>query len=415
MQASDSIETRQSWVVALAAFTIIMVSFATPYIIIVGMKPIADDMGGLRSTPALAASLAYLGTASGGIAMGWWADRAGVIGPVLLGAVMVGLGAMLASTGSVWALYVGYGLMVGLLGNSGIFAPLLTYVSRWFDRRRGVAISLVTSGQQIAGAAWPPLFGFAIGAFGWQRTMFWFGVLALAVLVPLCWFIRRPPPAPSAATVAADPVKNAPVLGLRPGVVFGLLCVAIVGCCVPMSMPMGHLVAFCSDLGFAPARGAEMLSLLLFCAFLSRMFWGALSDRIGGLRTVLLGTICQAVGMALFAVVEDFVGLYILSAAFGLGFGGIVPSYVMAVREHFPAAEAGWRIAMIIFFGLSGMAAGGWVAGVIYDFAAHYQPAFLLGLAFNLVTIAIVASLVMRDRRPSRPVGAVPGAIAFGR
>jgi len=401
-QASDSIETRASWVVATAAFTIIMISFATPYIVIVGLKPIAEDMGGLRSTPALAASLAYLGTATGGIGMGWWADRAGVIRPVLLGVVMVALGAMLASTGSIWALYVGYGLMVGLLGNSGLFAPLLTYVSRWFDRRRGVAISLVTSGQQIAGALWPPLFGLAIGAYGWQQTMFWFGVLALCALLPLTWFMRREPPAPSASTVASDPVKNAPVLGLRPNLVFGLLCTAIVGCCIPMSMPMGHLVAFCSDLGFAPARGAEMLSLLLFCAFLSRIFWGTLSDRIGGLRTVLAGTTCQAVGMALFGVVDDFVGLYILSAAFGLGFGGIVPSYVLTVREHFPSAEAGWRIATLVFFGLSGMAAGGWLAGVIYDWAAHYQPAFMLGLAFNLCTVAIVASLVMRDRRPSR-------------
>src|SRR3546814_8180398 len=151
---------------------------------------------------------------------------------------MVGSGSMLASTGTEWALYFGYGVLVGLLGNSCLFAPLLTYVSRWFDRRRGVAISLVTSGQQIAGALWPPLFGIAIGAFGWQRTLFWFGAFAVAALLPLAWFMRKTPPAPSASTVLADPVKDAPVLGLRPNTVFALLCVAIVGCCIPMSMPM---------------------------------------------------------------------------------------------------------------------------------------------------------------------------------
>lgn len=406
----DSIESRESWVVALAAFVIIMIAFGTPYVVVVALKPIAADMGDQRSAPALASALAYFGTASGGILMGWWADRVGVLWPVLLGTIMVGCGAMLASSGSEWALYVGYGLMVGLLGNAGLFAPLLTYVSRWFDRRRGVAISFVTSGQQIAGALWPPIFGLAIGAFGWQRTLFWFGIFGLVTLVPLAWFMRKPAPAPSLSTVNADPVKDAPVMGLRPNLVFALLCIAIVGCCIPMAMPMGHLVAFCSDLGFAPARGAEMLSLLLFSAFLSRMFWGHLSDRIGGLRTVLLGTTCQAAGMALFGIVDDFYGLYVLSAAFGLGFGGIIPSYVLALREHFPAAEAGWRISVLVFFGLSGMALGGWLAGWIYDQTAAYQPAFMLGLASNLFTIAIVGSLVYRGRGRGKAVEGLPSA-----
>ena len=405
--SSDSIETRWSWTVATASLAIIMIAFGAPYVVVVALKPIAADLGGARSAPSLASALAYLGTAAGGMLMGWWADRVGVFWPVLLGSVMVGLGAMVAASGSEWALYVGHGVMIGLLGNAGLFAPLLTYVSRWFDRRRGVAISLVTAGQQVAGALWPPLFGLAVERIGWQRTLSWYGVFTLVTLLPLALLMRRPPPAPAPSTVLADPVADAPVLGLRPNAAFGLLCIAIVGCCIAMAMPMGHLVAFCSDLGYAPARGAEMLSLLLGSAFLSRMFWGHLSDRIGGLRTVLLGVVCQAAGMALFLFVEDLAGLYLLSAAFGVGFGGIIPAYVLAVRELFPSAQAGWRIAAIVFFGLVGMAAGGWGAGVIYDYTAHYQPAFLLGLAANLATVALVGVLVLRDRRPAGPAGHV--------
>ncbi len=408
---TDSIETRHSWVVASAALAIIMIAFGTPYVVVVALKPIAADLGGSRSAPALASALAYVGTAVGGILMGWWADRVGVLWPVVLGSIMVGTGAMVAGSGSEWALYFGHAVMIGLLGNAGLFAPLLTHVSRWFDRRRGVALSLVTSGQQVAGALWPPVFGTAIAQIGWQRTLFWYGVLTLATLLPLALLIRRAPPAPAPGRAQFDPVPDAPVLGLQPNVALGLLCAAIVGCCIAMAMPMGHIVAFCSDLGYAPARGAEMLSLLLGSAFLSRMFWGHLSDRIGGLRTVLLGVICQAAGMAMFLAVEDLAGLYALSAAFGLGFGGIIPAYVLAVRELFPAAEAGWRIAVLIFAGLSGMAAGGWLAGAIYDLAGYYQPAFLVGLVANLATIALVAVLVLRGRRPSAPGGVpVPAA-----
>ena len=398
--ATDSVESAQSWVVATAAFLIIMIGFGAPYIIVVGLKPIAADLGGARSAPSLAAALAYIGTAAGGIVMGWWADRVGAVWTVLLGAAMVGCGTIVASIGTEWALYVGYGLMVGLVGNSGIFAPLLTSTTRWFDRRRGIALSIVTSGQQMSGALWPPIFRYAIDTMDWRRTMLCYGLLVLATAVPLAWFIRKPPPAPAPGRADLDAVADMPVLGLRPNVAFAIICLAVVGCCIAMAMPMGHIVAYCSDLGFDPARGAEMLSLLLGAAFLGRMFWGHLADRIGGLRTVLLGTFCQALGMMLLLAIQDLVGLYVVAVAFGLGFGGIIPSYVLAVRELFPAAQAGWRIAAFLFFGLGAMALGGWLAGAIFDYAAYYTPAFQLGLATNLATVAIIALLVLRDRRP---------------
>jgi MFS family permease len=302
--------------------------------------------------------------------------------------------------------------MIGLLGNAALFAPLVTYVTRWFDRRRGVALSIVTSGQQVAGALWPPIFNYAVTTYDWRRTLFGYGVFVLIALLPLAWLMRHPAPAPAPASIRKDAVPNAPVLGFHANVTFALICIAVIGCCIAMAMPMGHLVAYCSDLGYNPARGAEMLSALLGAAFLGRMFWGHLGDRIGGLRTVLLGAAAQAVGMMLFLAIQDLVALYVVAAAFGLGFGGIIPSYVLAVRELFPAAQAGWRIATFFFFGLSGMALGNWLAGAIFDYATSYTPAFMLGLATNLATVALVAFLVLRDRRPTGRSGALSPATA---
>jgi MFS family permease len=404
----ETVETRASWAVAFASLVLISVGFGTTYVVIVALKPIAAELGS-RSVPSLASALAYVGTGIGGILMGAWADRSGPLRPALFGSAMVGSGAIVASSGGEWALYLGQGLMMGLLGNSAIFAPLLANVSRWFDRRRGAALALVASGQQIAGAFWPPVFRWAVDTIGWRETLFWYGVFALATMAPLCFFLRHRPPAP-APSATAEPQRGEPVLGLPANLVLGLMGAAIVGCCVAMAMPMGHLVAFCSDLGYLPARGAEMLSLLLASAFLGRFYWGRLSDRIGGLETVLIGSAAQALALSMFLVVDGLVGLYLLSAAFGLAFGGIIPSYALAVRQLFPTAEAGWRIATVILFGLWGMALGGWLGGWIYDQAASYAPAFLAGVAANLVNLCLVGFLVFRRRGPLAPLRLAPAA-----
>ncbi len=353
--------------------------------------------------PSLALALAYIGAGVGGIAAGWIADRVGVRRPALFGALMVGAGAMVAAHGSAWALYLGHGVMIGLLGNAAMFAPLMANVSRWFDRNRGAALALVATGQQLAGAVWPPLFRYTVDVAGWRATLFWYGVFATAGMVALCLLLRPPPAAPELPPAAYAP-SDGKVLGLAPTLVQTLICLAIVCCCVAMAMPMSHVVAFCSDLGFAAARGAEMLSLLLGCAFLSRMFWGRLSDRIGGLKTVLFGATAQALCLSLYLVTDTLVGLYLVSAAFGLGFGGIVPSYALATRELFPAREAGWRMGFVFLGGLGGMALGGWLGGVVFDLTVSYRPAFLIGVLFNLVNLCLVGTLLLRGASsPIRP------------
>jgi MFS family permease len=405
-----SIESRASWAVALTALGVYTVAFGAPIITVVALKPIAAEMGGARSVPALAYSLAWLGAAAGGIAMGRLAERVGVRWTVMSGAVMISLGLVISSLGGRTMLFLGHGLFIGLLGNAGINAPLYVYVARWFDRRRGTAMMLISSGTYAAGAIWPVLFEQGVATIGWRHTMLIYAIFEVAVVVPVAATMFGPPLDAAMTAAAVGPAPGMPVLGLRPRTVQALLCLAGLFCCIPMAMPQGHLVAFCSDLGIRASHGAAMLSLLLGCAFLSRGFWGLVADRIGGLRTVLAGSVCQITALTGFLLTQDEAGLFAVAGLFGLGFSGIIPAYVVAIRELFPAAEASWRVPTVLMFTGSGMAAGGWLAGVIYDYAGFYAAAFAVGIAVNALHIIVISTLVLRRGQPVRSHAALPSA-----
>ena len=397
-----SVETRQSWVIAVVALAVLTVSYGAPLVTVVAMKPIAAEFGTARSAPALAVSLTYLGAGLGGILMGWVAGHVGVRRVVVACGTLLAIGLAIASFGGLWSLYLCNLLLVGLLGAAGMFAPLLAYVTRWFDKRRGSAVALVSSGQYVAGALWPMLLQVAIGAIGWRETMLLYGLLALLTIVPLAiLFFREPPDMPVQDMARARVDVGGKVLGLPPNLVLGMLAVAIFCCCVTMSMPLAHMVAFCSDLGIAPVRGAAMLSMQLAIGFVAQQMWGWLADRVGGLSTVLFASIGMAAAMIGFVATQDELGLFSVSAVFGLGFGGLIPGYILAVRALFPAQEATWRIPMVLFPGSVGMAVGGWLAGAMYDEFGFYAPAFAAGIAFNLVNIAVILPLVLRERRPA--------------
>lgn len=399
--ARDTIETPQGWTIASASLAIMSVGFGAPYVVTVGLKTIAAEHDWPRWIPSLAIGAGMIGAGLGGILMGWIADRYGAWKPAALAGIMILVGTLVAaSSDSAVQLILGFGVFVGFLGNGATFTPLVANITRWFDKRRGVAVSIVTSGQSIAGAVFPTIFTYAIAGYGWRTTLVAFGVFAALTITPLALVLRRRPPAPLPSQVAADPVKGARVLGLNANVVLGVLSLAIIGCCVAMAMPMVHLVAFCSDLGYQSARGAEMLSLLLASAFLARVFWGRMADKLGGLMTILIGSAAQASVLGLFSLVDGLVSLYVVSAAFGLAFGGIVPCYPLVVRELFPVAEAGWRIGVVILFGTIGMALGGWLGGLVFDLTASYRPAFLVGVAFNAFNLFLIGGLLLQRRRP---------------
>lgn len=398
MTGETSIETRTSWVTACVALAILSISYGAPLVAVVALKPIAAELGVTRSAPTLAGSFAYLGAGFGGILMGWTAERIGTKPVVMFGSCMIGLGLFISSLGGLHTIYFGHGILMGLFGASCIFAPMTTYVARWFDRRRGTAVALISSGQYVAGTIWPALFQILIERIGWRRTMETFAVFLVCTILPLALiFLRRAPDYAAAGTAGAGPLPGRPVLGLPPNVVLGTMAAATFFCCITMAMPLSHLVAFCSDLGFTSSHGPAMLSLLLACAFFSRQFWGWLADRIGGLRTVLATSACQALAMSLFLTTQNEIGLFTISAAFGFGFAGLIPAYIMAIRELFPAREAGWRIPIILFMGLAGMAGGGWLAGAMYDHYGTYAPAFVAGVAANMVNLVLISALVWRQ------------------
>ncbi len=401
----DSVESRASWVAAALAIAILSISYGAPLVVVIGLKPIAASLGSDRSVVALAAALVWVGTGSGGILMGWVADRVGVRRTVIFGALMTALGLAVSATGRIWGLYLGHALLIGLLGGGALYPPLLIYISRWFDRRRGTALALISSGQYIAGVIWPTAFQHALAGFGWRVTMVGFaGVVVL--IVPLAALLRPAPQPARVAGAAAVGFRGTKALRLPANAVQALLCAASFLCCVPMAMPSSHLVAFCSDVGISPAQGAAMLSVLLGCAFVSRQFWGWLADRIGGLGTVLAGSACQAVAVAAFSATRNETALFAISAAYGLGFSGIIPAYVVAIRELFASSEASWRVPTLLFSGMSGMAFGSWFAGALYDYFHFYAPAFAAGALFNLGNLAVVGFLVLRQTQAGRLVEA---------
>ncbi|QNK73515.1 MFS transporter [Variovorax sp. PAMC28562] len=384
------------------------------YVVSVVLPAIQSDFGVARAEASLPYTLLMIGFGLGGIVMGKLADRHGVMWPLLLGAVCVGVGFVASSfaTGIV-AFSVVQGVFVGL-GSGAVFAPLVADTSLWFVKRRGMAVAVCASGNYLAGAVWPPIVQKFVEASGWRATYVGLGLFCGLAMAGLSLFMRTRPPAnvmdapPAAVAGRAGIDAAARPFGFSLGTAQGLLCVAGTACCVAMAMPQVHIVAYCTDLGFGAARGAQMLSLMLACGIVSRLVSGALCDRIGGLRTLLLGSMLQCVALFMFLPFDGMVPLFVVSAMFGLFQGGLVPSYAIIVREYFPPAEASARVGTVIGCTLLGMALGGWMSGKVFDLTGSYHAAFVNGIAWNLLNMSIAAMLLLRTRRLH---GAVPAAV----
>ena len=376
------------------------------YSVTVVLPRIQADFAVARGDASLPYTLTMIGFGIGGILMGKLADRFGVVVPVAVGAAGLGAGFIVAGMApNLWVFCLAQGLLIGLLGTSATFAPLVADTSQWFDRRRGIALAICMSGNYMAGAVWPPVMQYFIDSVGWRQTYIGTGVFCIATMLPLALFLRRRPPlqeAVAAGATAAVAPSTEGLLRLRPVTVQVLLCVAGVACCVAMSMPQVHIVAYCGDLGFGAARGAEMLSLMLGMGVVSRLVSGWISDRIGGLRTLLLGSVLQGVALLLFLPFNGLVSLYVVAGLFGLFQGGIVPSYALIVREYFSPQEAGARVGTVLMATLFGMALGGWMSGAVFDLTGSYRAAFLNGIAWNLLNLAIVGFLLYRAKSTAR-------------
>jgi len=402
-------ESGYAWLRLAASLALMTLGGAGMYAVTVALPPVQAEFGVGRSDASLPYTLTMIGFGLGGILMGRLADRFGVIVPVLIGTCCMGLGFIAAGfAGSLWQFALAQGVLIGFLGCSATFAPLVADTSLWFNRRRGIAVAICASGNYLGGALWPPVVQHFFDGVGWRQTYIGVGVFCIAAMLPLSLVLRRRPPA-LAAPAPGSTASGAPhSLGLPPTLLLGLLCTAGVACCVAMSMPQVHIVALCGDLGFAAARGAEMLSLMLGFGIVSRLASGWICDRIGGLRTLLLGSALQGVALLLFLPFDGLVSLYVVSALFGLFQGGIVPSYAIIVREYFPPSQAGAKVGLVIMCTLLGMALGGWVTGAIFDLTGSYRAAFLNGIGWNLLNLGIVLLLMrgMRRQRAGLALGA---------
>ena len=398
---SLSVETSYGWVVVFASLALHSISLGAPTILFVALKPIAADLDTVRAVPSLAYSLLMIGTGIGGIAMGRWMDKHGVMHPVLFGSVMIGLGALLASYAEgQWSLFIASGLLMGLLGKAAMIAPLVANVTRWFDRRRGLAVAIITSGQGLAGAIWPTVVQYFNGLVGWRGTFLYFSIFVAVTMVPIAFLLR--PRAPISAEDRAAGIRSDErrrVLDLPPHAAQGLLWLATIGCCAAMSVPIVHLVSHVTDQGYTLEQGAHVLSVLFAAAFVSRICFGMLADRIGPTRTLLIGSASMAVMLLAFAFTTSYPGLFAAALLFGLGFSGIMPCYPLLIRLLFPANEAGGRIAGQYLFSAAGMALGGWLGGVIFDMTGSYSPAFLVAFAFNVMNFVVIGIVYARQTR----------------
>jgi MFS family permease len=399
----SSLESAYAWTRLAAALLLSAIGGVGMWSVIVVLPAVQAEFGVARSAAALPYTVTMISFGLGGIVMGRLSDRLGIVVPVVGGALSLGLGYMVASqASSLWQFVLAQGVLVGVAG-SATFAPIIADTSLWFTRHRGMAVSIIASGSYLAGTVWPPVVQHFIQSAGWRRTYVGIAVFCVATMLPLTLVLRRRSPltAPSASTTSPAPSWSRRPLGMSPAALQTVLIIAGLSCCVAMSMPQVHIVAYSGDLGHGAAQGARMLSLMLGFGIVSRLVSGWICDRIGGRRTLLLGSGLQALALALFLPFDGLASLYIVSALFGLFQGGIVPAYAVIIREFFPPQEAGVRVATVLMATVFGMALGGWMSGMVFDLTGSYQTAFLNGILWNLLNIAIAVGLL---RRPGRPV-----------
>ena len=397
---APAVESAYAWRRLAASLALSTIGGVGLWSVVVVLPAVQAEFGVARGSASLPYTATMLGFALGGILMGRLADRFGIIGPLGVASVALCVGYFLAARApGIGQFALAQGLVIGMLGSSVTFGPLIADVSHWFTRRRGIAVSICASGNYLAGTVWPPLLQHFTATRGWRTTMVGVGMFCVLTMLPLTLALRRRSPVAHGPGPAAGTLAEPGRLRVSPGRLQAMLMVAGLGCCVAMSMPQVHIVAYASDLGHGVAHGAEMLSIMLGLGVVSRLASGWIADRIGGVRTLLLGSALQCLTLALYLPFDGLVSLYVVSALFGLSQGGIVPSYAIIVRESFAPREAGMRIGTVVMATIVGMALGGWMSGLLFDMTGAYRSAFVNGIIWNLLNLAIALWLLGQPRR----------------
>jgi MFS family permease len=393
---ANDIDSPAAWLRLAAGVAISTIGAVGMWSVVVVLPAVQAEFSIPRADASLPYTLAMLGFASGGIVTGRLVDRFGLVLPLIGGTLALFFGyALAAAAGNVWQFGLAHALLIGP-GASVVFGPLMANVSQWFVRRRGIAVALVATGSYLAGTFWPPVLQHFVATMGWRATHVGVGIVCAVMMLPLALAMRQRPAARLVGAPAVAPAGAGRALPIPPRLLQALLCVAAVACCVAMAMPQVHIVAYCGDLGYGVAHGADMLALMLGCGIVSRVASGFIADRIGPLATLLVGSVLQGSALLLYLAFDSLSSLYVISALFGLFQGGIVPMYALIVREFFPPHEAATRFGAVLFASVLGMALGGWMSGAIFDLFGSYRIAFANGVLWNLLNLAIVLLLLVR-------------------
>ncbi len=393
--AGDHIDSSYSWTRLAVSVLIATIGNVGMWAVVVVLPAVQAEFGVARGDASIPYTLTMVGFAVGNVIIGRHVDRFGIALPLSLAALANGAGFVLAGlSGNIWLFAAAQGVLIGI-GTSINFGPLMADISHWFAKRRGLAVATAASGNYLAGTIWPPLMQPFLDGYGWRATYIGIGIFIAVTIVPLSYLLRRQRPREGApgSNAGATALKT---IDLSPRALQGVLIVAGFGCCMAMAMPQVHIVAYCVDLGYGVARGAEMLSLMLAGGIVSRLASGVIADRIGGVKTLLIGSVLQGLSLLFYIPFDGLASLYVVSLVFGLSQGGIVPCYAIIVREYLPAREAGQRTGIVIMATIVGMAVGGWMSGWIYDLTGSYQAAFLHGIAWNLVNIGAMLLVLLR-------------------
>nr|WP_249779194.1 MFS transporter [Bradyrhizobium sediminis] len=389
-------DSGQAWVRLALAVLIGSIGSVGMWSVVVVLPVVQTEFAATRGAVSLAFTLTMLGFGLGGVATGRITDRFGIVAAMALSIGFLGIAYVLAGLSSTLWQFIAVHVLIGL-GTSATFGPLMAEASHWFERYRGLAVTIVASGNYVGGTIWPPLVNWGMQTYGWRTTHIALGIFCAVAMTVVLLVLRA-----QIGGVVAHDHANAPPprvdLQLSTNTLTALLCIASISCCVAMAMPQVHIVAYCGDLGYGVARGAEMLSLMMAFGVVSRIGSGFLADKIGGIRTLLIGSVAQGFALFFYLFFDGLTSLYVISAMFGLFQGGIVPSYAIIVRESMPAREAATRVGIVIMASVVGMSGGGWVSGVIFDATGSYAAAFLNGVAWNAVNVAIVVALLLRAR-----------------
>ncbi|QXT39359.1 MFS transporter [Gymnodinialimonas ceratoperidinii] len=407
MNDTDILDTGASWGRLALALLVSLIGNAGMWTIILILPDVQAEFDVSRAAASLPYTATMVGFGLGNFLIGRAVDRFGLAWSLAASAILMGAGYGVASVAPTLGLLAAAQFFIGF-GSAASFGPLIADVSQWFMRRRGLAVAIAASGNYISGAVWPMLLAGTLAADGWRAAYVVVALSCVVVMLPLTWSLRKGLPENAIAQSDAAAAMRASTTGLSPRGLTALLAIAGIGCCVAMAMPQVHIVAYCVDLGYGPVAGAEMLSLMLLFGVASRLISGVMADKLGGVLTLLVGSTLQMLALFLYLPAAGLTSLYIVSMVFGLSQGGIVPSYAVIVREYLPAREAGARVGFVIMSTIAGMAVGGWLSGVIYDATGSYQWAFLNGIAFNVLNVAVMVYILLRSRprRGARPVPA---------